>query len=334
MLMDNLSGPSEADLVKRISAIRNPSEPEAPTEEKKEAVEVSDLDTAEEVEVEAQAPQEEEVVEAADSEQLEVEEGESLEASEEETETLYLDLDGDEVSLDTIREWKDGNLRHSDYTRKTMDLAEQRKAVEAEQANLSETQSKMTDLIAELEAQIEVSGQDINWEELREYDPSEYLKQKELLEKRQEALNKAKGLSGEVKGKASQEQINAEQAKLLQANPSWMDKSGNTTEQYSKDMQMVNEYLNKEGYQPDEINNILSAHHWQTILKAARYDSQSEKASVMTKKVKKAPVVTKPKSQARSNLDRQIAAAQAKFKKTGDMRDAQALMKLKRQKGN
>ena len=41
-------------------------------------------------------------------------------------------IDGEEVDLDTIREWKRSGLRQSDYTRKTQELAKQRK--EAQEA--------------------------------------------------------------------------------------------------------------------------------------------------------------------------------------------------------
>lgn len=40
------------------------------------------------------------------------------------------DIDGEEFTVDEIREWKKGNLRQSDYTKKTTELAKQRKEAE------------------------------------------------------------------------------------------------------------------------------------------------------------------------------------------------------------
>lgn len=40
------------------------------------------------------------------------------------------DIDGEEFTIDEIREWKKGNLRQSDYTKKTTELAKQRKEAE------------------------------------------------------------------------------------------------------------------------------------------------------------------------------------------------------------
>lgn len=334
MLTDNLSGSSEAELLKRISAVRNPEPETVPTEEPK-AVEVSDdLDTANEIEqvapeVEAEAPETDESVEL---EQSDDEEGESLEAGEDDTETLYLDLDGEEVSLETLREWKEGNLRHADYTRKTMALADERKAFEAEKAQVSELASKLNDAQAEIQALMDTTS--IDWDELREYDPAEYLKQKELQEKRQEAIANAKGLKSEVDQSSNQAVIAEEQQKLLAANPAWLDKGGKTTDAYQSDMKLMQEYLGENGFTDSEVNSLLQAKYWQTILKAAKFDAQKKKSAALEKKVKKTPLVTKPKSQARSNLDREIQSVQAKLKQTGDMKYALQLQKLKRKKGN
>lgn len=50
------------------------------------------------------------------------------------TETESLILDGEEISIDTIKEWQKGYLRQSDYTKKTQEIAaqrnEQQKAIE------------------------------------------------------------------------------------------------------------------------------------------------------------------------------------------------------------
>lgn len=44
-----------------------------------------------------------------------------------EQEPLKYNIDGEEFDLDTIREWKRGNLRQSDYTRKTQEISKMRK---------------------------------------------------------------------------------------------------------------------------------------------------------------------------------------------------------------
>src|SRR5690606_4606988 len=53
-------------------------------------------------------------------------------------EPKYRLTDGTEVTLAEIEEWRKGNLRQSDYTRKTMELAETRKELEARQQSISQ----------------------------------------------------------------------------------------------------------------------------------------------------------------------------------------------------
>ena len=43
------------------------------------------------------------------------------------------EIDGEKVSLSTLKEWKANGLRQSDYTRKTQELAQQRKELESKQ---------------------------------------------------------------------------------------------------------------------------------------------------------------------------------------------------------
>lgn len=52
--------------------------------------------------------------------------GESPITKEEAKELEKLNIDGEEYSVDDIREWRKGNLRQSDYTKKTTELAKQR----------------------------------------------------------------------------------------------------------------------------------------------------------------------------------------------------------------
>ena len=49
-----------------------------------------------------------------------------------EPEIVKYDIDGEQFTVDEIREWRKGNLRQADYTRKTQELAKQRK--EAQEA--------------------------------------------------------------------------------------------------------------------------------------------------------------------------------------------------------
>ena len=76
-----------------------------------------------EEEPETVAEVETEEVETEEAETVEPEETEKQESQDEDDSELYVSLsDDEEVSLKQIREWKEGGLRQSDYTKKNQSL--------------------------------------------------------------------------------------------------------------------------------------------------------------------------------------------------------------------
>ena len=141
--------------------------------------------------VDETTPEEGEVeVDELDAEESESE-SEQEEGEDNQDEGLYIDLDGEEVSLDDIKSWKAGHLMQADYTRKTQELSEQRTALEADVAELANQSESLKSLAAELEAVIG-SEDEVDMNELREIDPDEYIKLTERNAKRKELLSKAK----------------------------------------------------------------------------------------------------------------------------------------------
>ena len=181
-------------ILQRISVARGTSEPvkAEPTEEPK-AVNVSD-----EAPIEADVAVDEPVVtEELTDDAAEIEE---VEASDEpvttetnDDEDLYVSIKGREINLKDIEEWEQGNLRQSDYTKKTQELSEQRKTFDADKEALTSQQAQLQGSIATLEAIIAeetLSAEEVA--ELREYEPDAYIKYTEKLSKRETVLSEAK----------------------------------------------------------------------------------------------------------------------------------------------
>lgn len=334
-MLDNLlnaAEPSESEILKRISAVRNPA-PEGQPE----------IENVDEAVSDSEAPQEEESQE--ESQELESEqetESEELTGSpdDDDEESIYLDLDGREINLNDVRDWeqafKDKKSMQADYTKKRMADAEVEKANKAKAAALEQQGETLQTLIASLEVTIGEQQESIDWDELREIDPSEYLKQKELAEKREKALKSAKDQAGQLSEGEQTALVQQEQQLLLQAKPEWLDPKGQPTKQYNDDMTAMNAYLQANGYTEQDTGKILDHKTWLTILKAAKYDSLSNKSVALGKKVKKAPLVTKPNKQSSkvSNIQKELETAQKRLKQTGSERDAMAVMKLKKQLRN
>lgn len=321
-MLDNHIGSNEETLLNRISQVRNPTEPSEPTEAE-ESLEV----TPEEVVTE---PVEEIMTEEVE---LETEELESQLSQNEEAEEFYVDIDGREISFSDIKEWEQGNLRQSDYTRKTQEIADKRKSLEAQEQSFNSKTAELDEKIAMLDTYIaefdtsEVDGMTL--EELRDIDPSQYLKVKEEQEKRKAALEAAKSSRSNMTNEEMQAKQNVELSKLIKNNPHWV-KDGKETKSYQDDMDMVLSYIDKLGYDEQTKQGLLVNGYGQVFLDAARFNASKQANASIAKKVRKAPTVTKPSGASKSQATTDLEKARAYHKKVGTPESALALRKAQR----
>ena len=97
----------------------------------------------------------------------------------------------------------------------------------------------------------------------------------------------------------------------------------------------MSEYALSVGYSNDELAGIGSAHHYQTLLDAARYKAMSNKNAAIEKKVRKAPVTTRPRSNAAATgAQAEYEKALKAFKSSPTDRNAVELRKAKRKLNN
>jgi len=259
----------------------------------------SNLDeTAEATDVTEQEIQEpEQEVETLEKPEEAEAEAEELESEDDEETTQYIELDGEEISLDEVRKWKNGHLMQSDYTKKTTEHAEFANKERAEIANdreqltISQTKvSEMQDMLSVLVAEDEA----IDWTELKEDDPDRYIELKEKADNRKNALDKVKA---ERETPADDPAVlQDEVAKLHAANPDWFDKEGKPTETYTTDTQLISEWATKAGMTQEKFSKATDHIFMVAFLKAAKYDKLQEKGQEIKKKRDAVPVVTKPKA--------------------------------------
>lgn len=220
--------------------------------------------------------------------------GDQSEADSEEQETEddvqeLLDLDGEEVDLETVRKWKSGHLMQEDYTRKTQALSEERKTLKTQAESLES-------IVSELEAELLSDFDQKAMDELREYDASAYLKMKEKYDARRNKIASAKATAAKKRDELDETKAVEERGKLVQSNPDWLDATGNITEKYKTDTAMMSNYLVSKGWTKDEIADISTAKQWLVIKEAAELNASRAKNDSIKQKVKKAPMVTKPRS--------------------------------------
>lgn len=259
----------------------------------------------------------------------EIEESATIEETQdEETDLFYYELDGEEVSSDQLREWKSDGLKQADYTRKTQELAESKKTLEADLQKLNSDRAKLSEQLSTLEAMVsEDSLSDEQIAEMREYEPEQYINHIEKQQKRKEFLKGAKSNAN------PQVDTQAEQAKLIANNPQWLN-DGKATEAYQDDMTALNSYYTDNGFTQEQVdavntNSLLA----QAVIDAARYKATNTRKAVVEKRVRKAPVSTKPRAQTTNAATEKLKALKARAK-NGDAKAFAELRQLQRQKGN
>jgi hypothetical protein len=244
-----------------------------------------------------------------------------------------IEVDGKQVTLtkEQIAEAYKNGLRQSDYTQKTMALAEQRKAAEAEAQKAFEERQTYATSLQKMAAQLEGAIQQqekIDWNALLDSDPVEFLKQKHLYDQRQVALQKNQQEMTVLSRRAQAEQTQAHQShlrtqqdELLAKLPEWKDESKAKSERES-----LKTYLQEQGYEPKDIDAISD--HKAVILsrKAMLYDQMMAKASAAAKKVQNLPTkVERPGvSTERNPLDGRMKAMK-RLEGSGSVEDAAAL---------
>lgn len=253
------------------------------------------------------------------------------EAQDAETDLFYYDIDGEEVSSEQIKEWKSNGLMQADYTRKTQELAESRKEIEAQREQVASEKAKLSEYLATLEVMVkEDSLTDEQVQEMREYEPEKYIEYIEKQAKRKELLKEAKKNAAP----ANNVNVQEEQAKLIKANPQWLD-NGKATEAYQQDMDALTKYYDDNGFTQEQVNLVnQSALLAQAVIDAARFKARDVKKALVEKRVRKAPVSTKPRAQATNAMTEKMKALRAKAQ-SGDAKAFAELRRLQReQKGN
>lgn len=313
---------SEGEALKKRIDSKSTDSPEQP--ENNEVVDVSQDAPVNEV-IEPEAKANEDVIE--ETEEAETEE--AIQATETDTEEdLYVEYKGREINLKDVEEWEQGHLRQADYTRKTQEAAEERKALAAEKAEFQSKQTELNDKLAQLNAIISEETPDSETlAEWREYEPEKYIEYTEKLSNRKKLLEDTK-----AELPSNSVDMAKVSADLFAAHPEWMD-NGKQSAKFVEDTNLMTSYAETRGIGQNELSSF-DARHYEIMLDAAKYQAISKSNAAIEKKVRLAPVSTKPKAAAQSNITTDIAALEAKVRKTGREEDFVKLRQLKRQLKN
>jgi len=261
----------------------------------------------------AESEEGEEGSDEAEGEDVEETEDESDEEAEDDA-TVVLKHDGKEVTLKQS-EVVELAQKGFDYTQKTMALAEERKAVDAERSKAAESRQQyeqtLNESVARLEALSDFMSSTLGTPppvDLAQRDVALYIAQKEQYEARKGQLAEAQ---------QAVKRLQDEQARSRQA---WIAQKGAETEAALKDTlsgwsdTTLNEligYAGKHGLGEGSFDHVmLEKGFWELTHKAKAYDELMEKKAQM-KPVSKLPKVAAPSNRAQPP---QLAKHQAAHK--------------------
>lgn len=302
---------------------QEPDEADAKAEAEEDAPDQSD--DAEPEDDDLDAAEDEAEDEEVDPTEEDTEEGDDQEPEDEETDdSEYLfEVDGEKVNLEEARL---GWLRQSDYTKKAQQLAEDRKAIEAQKQQLLNEQTQYQQVLETLKQQI--SGPEPDWATLEQTeDPVTVLQMKEAYREQQSRVEK---IAAEQERIANEQQsalaalrketIHKETEALLDKVPEWRDETVASNERKS-----IREFMNALGFSDQEAENVLDHRVVLALRYAVKgYQMETQKKPLARKKAAKAKPSLKPGSSSKPATKEQRLKRQAKdrFHQSGDLHDA------------
>jgi hypothetical protein len=210
-------------------------------------------------------------------------------------EKFTIDVDGKPVELTAaeMAEHYKAGLRQADYTKKTTEVAETRKAAETQHA---EARAQRDQYAAKLEGLVGQANHEVNslraqlTDELLQSDPVAFLQIQRTAETRQAAIQQAEQELQQIHGQRQHEQaaalkshLEAQHQALLDKLPDWKDPVKAEAEAAK-----IKNYLAAEGFRPEEMQftdhrGILLAS------KAMQYDALMARVKDAQSTVAKAP---------------------------------------------
>lgn len=319
------SQPSVED--RMLALVSDEPPPKEEAEEQEEAPQENDPEAAE-AEAEESEPQGEE--------QPDAEEPEATEA-----ELVEINVDGESYDVptkvrDAILATSEGQMLQADYTRKTQELAEQRKQLEQSQAQLQQAAQLQQQSIAEyaeltsLDKQLQQYNQ-VDWNALYDSDPAEFVR---LKEQARDLRDTRVNLANQIGLKHQQQYEQNAQARiqiieegkktLTKEIPNWNADLGKTISQYA---------IDKFGFTESEMNDIVDPRVVKVLYTAYQRDKQVTNKPITDKRVANLPKVSKPGGNNKPSVAQsREAEARKQLKKTGSMDAAQALFLARIQK--
>lgn len=258
------------------------------------------------------------------------------EGEDEQPELYAVKVNGEEVQV-TFDELLSGYSRQSDYTRKSQELAERRKAVEALEQQISEERAQYEQLLPAMRQQLEQQMQaEPDWDKLYEKNPIEatklerqWRKAKEQREAQIRAVEaeqqRVAGLRQQQMNQQVQKQLQAEQERLPTLIPEWKN-----PEVAKREAADIREFLLSKGFAENDVNNITHAGVVALARNAMLFERGREKISQAAKGERKQTGPKQMRAGSKGTQPRKrssVEKAQQRLRQTGRVADAASVIK-------
>ena len=335
--MSDNSTPQGTDLYSAQNAIRSmlaPQEDNVTTDDalEAEAAQVDDAEMPDGQEEEYEAQADNSPVEGSESDLDDEDDDDGDQYGSLDLSTT-IEVDGEEI---TIEELRSGHLRQKDYTRKTQELAENRKAMEAQYQEIERERAEYAQLLPAMAERIQQAAeQEPDWDTLYDADPVMAAKAERQWRKEQE--ERVAQLQAVQAEQQRMQQIEAQKREQMQQSyleqqrqilpdiiPEWRDKKVAATE-----ATQIRDFLLGEGFSEQDVSGMSNATLVKLARKAMLYDRGETRANEVKAKPKK-PRAKILKSGSRASQPKRTSAAQEaqnRARKTGRVNDAAAAIK-------
>lgn len=257
---------------------------------------------------------------------------EDEESDEEDEELVYtVKVDGQEIEV-PASELVKGYQRTADYTRKTQELAEMRKQVQAEAVESRALREQYAQRLVQLDQLLQQQApQEPNWEQLRAEDPIEFAAQWADHQRRAQVMQQVQAERQAIMQRQQQEQMlqmqqTLEQGRqwLNQAIPEWAN-----AETAKAERAAMKAYGKKFGYSDEELAQVADPRAVVLLRKAMMYDRMQEKRGQIKPAKKAATPVLKPGPAVTPSAKKtsEVTRAKQRLAKTGKVSDAAAVFK-------
>ena len=271
--------------------------------------------------------QDDELSDETTEEQSELDE--ETEEEEKPAEVYTVKVDGKEVEV-TLDELQKGYSRTQDYTRKTQQIAETRKAVEAEASAIRAEREQYAQLLGALKQQLESTEAPVDMDRLYNEDPIEWVRQSEVMRQKQDKLaaiqseqQRLSQLTAQQRAQEMQAHLATQQEALIQAVPEWKD-----SKKAKAEKALLIEFGQKIGFSEDELKNVYDHRAVIALRKAALYDQMMSKRGQIKPVINNGPRPAKPSAAGRVSTTTESTRAKQRLAKSGRVNDAASAIEL------